>query len=121
MLTSGIIKNEYGDISIGRNVIASYAGVVAVESFGIVGMTAANISDGIVRILKKDHLSHGIEVEIDNNNGLYFTFHIITSYGVSIGTVVDNLRDNVKYQLEAFTGMSVKEINVRVEGIRAID
>lgn len=43
---------------LGRNrnqsdVIALYAGSVAVECFGIVGMAAVNMKDGLVKLLKK--------------------------------------------------------------------
>ena len=35
--------------------------------------------------------------------------------------VSDNLRENVKYKLEKFTGMAVDKINIYVEGVRVID
>lgn len=49
----GQFENEYGRVIIGSEVIATYAGSVAVECFGIVGMAAVNVKDGIVRLLKK--------------------------------------------------------------------
>lgn len=121
MQTHGKMETEYGRISINKDVISAYAGTVALESFGIVGMAAVNMKDGIVRLLKKDHLSHGIETHIDKENGIYLKFHVIASYGVSITSVVDNLRETVKYKLEAFTGMKVKQIDVEIEGVRVID
>ena len=33
----------------------------------------------------------------------------------------DNLVNNVKYKVEAFTGMEIEKINIMVEGVRAID
>lgn len=121
MLEHGLMKTEYGQVFIDKNVIAAYAGSVAVSCFGIVGMAAVNVKDGIVRILKKDYLTHGIEVEIDNDNGIHLVFHVIVSYGSSIASASDNLRESVKYKLEAFTGMPVKDIKILVEGIRVID
>lgn len=117
----GQFENEYGRVVIGSEVIATYAGSVAVECFGIVGMAAVNVKDGIVRLLKKDYLTHGINVVIDENNDITINFHVIISYGVSISTVTDNLISTVRYRVEEFTGMHIKKINIFVEGVRVID
>lgn len=99
----GQFENEYGRVVIGSEVIATYAGSVAVECFGIVGMAAVNVKDGIVRLLKKDYLTHGINVVIEENNEITINFHVIISYGVSISTVTDNLISTVRYRVEEFT------------------
>ena len=92
----------------------------AVECFGIVGMAAVSVKDGLVKLLKRDSLKHGINVTI-NDNAISIDFHVIVSYGVSISTVADNLIENVKYKVEEFTGMPVEKINIFVEGVRVID
>ena len=117
----GQFENEYGRVIIGSEVIATYAGSVAVECFGIVGMAAVKVKDGIVRLLKKDYLTHGINVVIEENNEITINFHVIISYGVSISTVTDNLISTVRYRVEEFTGMHIKKINIFVEGVRVID
>ena len=109
-----------GEILIDTDVIAKYAGSVAVECFGIVGMAAVSMKDGLVKLLKRDSLTHGINVEVQDNR-LHLNFHVIVSYGVSITTVSDNLMTTVKYKVEEFTGMKVEKINIFVEGVRVID
>ena len=64
----GQMETNLGKIVIESDVIATYAGSVAVECFGIVGMAAVNMKDGLVKLLKKDYLNHGIAVSIDENN-----------------------------------------------------
>ena len=91
------------------------------ECFGIVSMAAVNMKDGLVKLLKKDYLTHGINVVIDEENKITIDFHVIVSYGVSIITVSDNLIETVKYKVEAFTGMEIKKMNIYVEGVRVID
>ncbi|MBQ6857459.1 MAG: Asp23/Gls24 family envelope stress response protein, partial [Lachnospiraceae bacterium] len=91
------------------------------ECFGIVGMAAVSMKDGLVKLLKRESLTHGINVELDENNEISIDFHVIVSYGISISTVADNLIENVKYKVEEFTGMTVKKINIFVEGVRVID
>ena len=117
----GQFENEYGRVIIGSEVIATYAGSVAVECFGIVGMAAVNVKDGIVRLLKKDYLTHGINVVIEENNEITINFHVIISSGVSISTVRVNRISSVRFRVEEFTGMHIKKINIFVEGVRVID
>ena len=63
----GRISNKMGEIQINPDVIALYAGTIAVECFGIVGMAAVSMKDGLVKLLKKDSLKHGINVTIADN------------------------------------------------------
>ena len=92
----GSMSTDYGIITIDPEVIAQYAGSVAVECFGI-------------------------QVSISDDNAITLNFHVIVSYGVSISAVTENLISNVKYKVEAFTGMSVDKINIYIEGVRVID
>jgi uncharacterized alkaline shock family protein YloU len=117
----GKMDTQYGQIIINSDVIATYAGSVAVECFGIVGMAALNMKDGLVKLLKKDYLTHGINVDVDEENKITIDFHVIVAYDVSIGAVSDNLIETVKYKVESFTGMEIKKINIYVEGVRVID
>ena len=117
----GQMETKLGRIVSDSDVIATYAGSVAVECFGIVGMAAVNVKDGLVKLLKKDYLNHGISVDIDENNEITLDFHALISYGVSIATVSDNLMETVKYKVDSFTGMTVKTMNIYVEGVRVID
>lgn len=116
----GHLSSEYGEITVDPDVIATYTGSVAVGCFGIVGMAAYSVKDGLVHLLKKDSLKYGINVRIENNK-IALTIHCIVAYGVSILTVSDNLIEAVKYKVEQFTGISVEHIDVLVEGIRVID
>ena len=120
-MMKGSMSTDLGIITINPDVIAKYAGSVAVECFGIVGMAAVNMKDGFVRLLKKESLTHGIHVELSDDNVLELVFHVIVAYGVNILSVSDNLMNNVKYKVEEFTGMTVDKINIFVEGVRVID
>ena len=116
----GRMNTGLGEVVINPDVIATYAGSVAVECFGIVGMAAVNMKDGLVKLLRKDSIKHGINVAI-NDNKISLDFHVIVAYGVSISAVADNLIGNVKYQLEEFTGMELDHVRILVEGVRVID
>ena len=116
----GLMNTQMGAVMIDPEVIARYAGSVAVECFGIVGMAMVNVKEGLEKLLKRDNLTRGVNVEI-NDNKITLSFHVIVSYGVSISAVSDNLISNVKYKVEEFTGMTIEKINIFVEGVRVID
>ena len=44
------LNNPLGAVVIDTDVIAKYAGSVAIECFGIVGMAAVNMKDGLVKL-----------------------------------------------------------------------
>ena len=117
----GSMSTDLGIITIDPVVISKYAGSVAVECFGIVGMAAVSMKDGLVKLLKKESLTKGIQVGISDENKITLNFHVVVAYGVSISAVTDNLISNVKYKVEEFTGMSVDKINIYIEGVRVID
>ena len=108
----GSMSTDLGTITVSSDVIAKYAGTVAVECFGIVGMAAVNMKDGIYRLLKKENLTHGIQVTISEDNRIKIDFHVIVAFGVSISAVTENLISNVKYKVEEFTRMPVDKINI---------
>lgn len=114
------INTSMGNISIDNEAIAQYAGSVAMECFGVVGMAGINMRDGLVKLLKLDSMTRGINVMVRNNK-LVINFHIIVAYGVSILAVSNNLISNVKYKVEEFTGIEIEKINIFVEGVKVID
>ena len=114
------MNTHMGSITIDKEVISQYAGSVATECFGIVGMAGVNMKDGLVKLLKMDSMTRGIVVSMENNK-LTLDFHVIVAFGVSILAVSENLISNVKYKVEEFTGIEIEKINIFVEGVRVID
>ena len=119
-MKSSVLDTHMGNITIDKEVIGQYAGGVAMECFGIVGMAGINMKDGFVKLLKLENAGRGIQVTM-NDNKLTLDFHVIVAYGVSILAVTNSLIDSVKYKIEEFTGIPVEKINIFVEGVRVID
>ena len=97
------MDTHMGNISIDQEVIAQFAGTVAMECFGVVGMASMSVKDGLVKLLKKDSMTRGIQVLLNNNK------------------LTLNLIDSVKYKVEEFTGIEIEKINIFVEGVKVID
>lgn len=119
-MKSSSMNTHLGNIVIDNEVIAQYAGTVATESFGVVGMASVNVKDGFVSLLKKESITRGITVSLKNNK-LILDFHIIVAYGVGIMAVADNLIDSVRYKVGEFTGLEIEKVNIYVEGVKVID
>lgn len=117
----GCLNTEIGRVYIDNDVLAKYAGLAAVECFGVVGMAMVSVKDGLVKLLKRESLTKGVFVNVSEDDHITIDFHIITVYGLNINTITENLISNVKYKVEEFTGMHVDKINIYVEGIRVID
>jgi len=110
-------KNQYGSITIDNEVIARIAGLAATNCYGVVGMAAKSVKDGLVHLLKLESLTRGVVLEIIDDT-LSIELHIIVEYGTNIYAIGDSLMDTVKYKVEEFVGLKVKQIEVFVEGIR---
>ena len=116
-----IVETKDGKIAIDIRVIEEFAGHAALDCFGIVGMCNVSMRDGIAKLLTGNSISKGVSVTREEDGTLVIDYHIIVAYGVSIQTVVSNLINTVKYQIEDYTNKRVKAINVYVEGVRVID
>jgi uncharacterized alkaline shock family protein YloU len=112
--------NENGKIIISKEVLATIAGVAATDCFGVVGMTAKNIKDGIGTLLGRDSLSKGVEI-IEKDDKLLIKVYIIVGYGTKISVVAGNVMQNVKYMVENTTGLIIDNVNVIVQGVRVLD
>jgi uncharacterized alkaline shock family protein YloU len=111
---------DVGWVEISENAIATLASLSALQSYGVVGMAARNIADGISELLHREELNKGVQIEF-TNEGLKIDLYIIVAYGLRIPEVAHNVMERVKWNVEKTTGLLVKEVNVNVWGIRVIE
>lgn len=111
------IDTNLGSITIESNVLASIAGISAMESYGIVGMASKNAADGIFQLLRFENLAKGIEVNMEEDH-ISIKLHVILEYGVRVSTVGENIIDRVRFNIEQMTGLVVDDVDVLVEGVR---
>ncbi|MEF9920985.1 MAG: Asp23/Gls24 family envelope stress response protein [Erysipelotrichaceae bacterium] len=116
-----ITKNtQFGDINISIDAIASLAGGVVTECYGVVGMASQKmVKDGIAELLKKDNYSRGVVVR-QNEGNLELDLYIIVSHGIKISEVVHEVQKKVKYVLEKSLELDFNVINVFVQGVKVI-
>ena len=113
-------KTRYGAISVTENAVASLAGGVITECYGVVGMASKQVlRDGWAELLKKENYARGVKVR-KTENGLQIDLFIIVSFGVRISEVVQEAQKKVKYVLEKTLSEDIDSVNVFVQGVRAI-
>jgi len=110
-------NGELGSASIDDNVIATIAGLSAMECYGIVGMASKNATEGFFELLKWENLSKGVKVNTKGNE-VQIDLYVILQYGVRISVVASNIIEKVKYNVENLTGLKVEKINVFVQGVK---
>lgn len=113
-----IIDNDLGSINIDVEIISRIAGLATMECYGIVGMAVKTVKDGFAQLLKRENLTKGISLTIDQNCEATIDLHIIVEYGTNIMAITDSVMTTVQYKVEEYTGLTVKEVNIYVEGIR---
>ncbi len=112
------LNNEFGQIDISTDVLAQIAGGAAVECYGIVGMASKHqIRDGLTDILRKENFAKGVVIR-QQDDDLHIDMYIIVSYGTKISEVAYQVQSKVKYTVDKTLGMSVKSVNIFVQGVR---
>ena len=109
------IDDNMGSIRIGDEVVSMIAGMAATEIEGIAGMSGGLV-EGIAELLGRNNLSKGVRVEVGETEARV-DLYIIVKYGERIPEVAISVQENVKNNIEEFTGLSVVEVNVYVQGI----
>jgi len=114
-------ENELGSINISTEAIASLAGGIVSECYGVVGMASQKFfKDGLAELLKNDNYSKGVIVR-KTNDLFELDLYIIVGYGVKITEVVFELQKKVKYHLEKATNVEFSAVNIYVQGIKVLD
>jgi uncharacterized alkaline shock family protein YloU len=107
---------ERGRIEVFPAVVGAIAGHAAIECYGIMGMAARGLRDGVATLLRRENLHRGVEVR-EIAGQLAIDVYVVVQYGVRITEVAQNLKSAVRFEVERSTGVPVAEINVFVQGV----
>ncbi|MCL1820963.1 MAG: Asp23/Gls24 family envelope stress response protein [Oscillospiraceae bacterium] len=111
------IYNSNGMIDISNEVFTTISGWLAMNCFGVRGMAARSVSDGIVHILQRESVSKGIKVELDEDESARIELHIIVEHGVNIPAVSESIMGEVSYMVEKYTSVKVSKVDVYIDGM----
>lgn len=109
-------NNALGKIEISPQAIATVASQAVLQSYGVVGMAAKNVVDGIANALTRDPRK-GIEVHVDGDE-VSVEVYVIMEYGTRLTTVAGSIANAVRFNIEKTLDVNVNEVNVHVQGLR---
>jgi uncharacterized alkaline shock family protein YloU len=112
-------RTDLGLIRIHDNVIASIAAIAAMEIEGVKGI-GKDFKAGLLELIDRKRRT-AIKVERDKNGELTIHIPLIVKYGFNIPEIANRSQENVRGALEKMTGLSIKDINVDVQGIEKED
>ncbi|KQO04687.1 Asp23/Gls24 family envelope stress response protein [Paenibacillus sp. Leaf72] len=114
-----LIQNLMGTIKISYNAVSKIVGMAASTTSGIASMSTG-IVEGITNKLSGKSLQSGIELKTVEAK-LEINLKIVIHYGVKMHDVCRELQHNVRETVEKLTGLSVSNVNVKVQGISIIE
>ena len=110
-------NNENGSINVSSAVYTDIAGTVASNCFGVKGMAARSVKDGVYHLLRKESMSKGVNVTIHEDETISIDLHIIVDNGVNLTTLGESIISRVRYEVNKYTGTQVRDVNVYIDSM----
>ena len=110
-------NNENGSVNISTSVYTDIVGTAATNCFGVKGMAARSLTDGVYHLLRKESASKGVRVEFHEDGTISIDLHIIVVGGVNLSAVGASIISEVRYVVTKFTGTEVRAVNVYVDSM----
>ena len=110
-------KNENGSVNVSTSVYTDIAGTVASNCFGVKGMAARSVKDGVYHLLRKESMSKGVNVQLHEDDPISIDLHIIVDNGVNLNTVGESIISRVRYEVSKYTGTEVRAVNVFIDSM----
>jgi len=108
---------QWGRIEVFPSAVAAIAAHAAVRCYGVSGMAARGLRDGVAELLRRENVDRGVEV-VEVETGLAIDIYVIVQYGMRISEVAHNLQESVKFEVERAVNVPVVEVNVNVQGVK---
>ena len=113
-----IAKNSSkGNVSVSSRVYTQIVGNTASACFGVKGMAARSLTDGLFHLLRKESASKGVNVEFHTDNTISIDLHIIVDHGVNLAAVGSTIMSEVRYVVETTTGTKVRDVRVHIDSM----
>jgi len=103
-----------GRVTIAPEVVAHIASRAALESYGVVGMSARG---RVGRLLSRDRAGQGVVVG-RSSEGVTVDLYVVCEYGLNLAEVASGLRNRVAYELGRLTGLPVAAVEVHIQDVK---
>ena len=110
-------NNENGSLGVSTSVYTDIVGTAASNCFGVKGMAARSVKDGVYHLLRKESMAKGVRVEHHEDDTISIDLHIIVDNGVNLNAVGASIISEVRYVVNKCTGTEVRAVNVYVDSM----
>ena len=110
-------NNESGSINISTSVYTEIVGTAASNCFGVKGMAARSVKDGVYHLLRKESAGKGVRVYFNDDDTISIDLHIIVDNNVNLSAVGASIISEVRYVVAKCTGTEVRDVNVYIDSM----
>ena len=110
-------NTDNGSVNISTSVYTEIVGTAAANCFGVKGMAARSVTDGVYHLLRKESVSKGVRVQFHEDDTISIDLHIIVDNGVNLNAVGASIISEVRYNVTKCTGTEVRAVNVYVDSM----
>ena len=110
-------NNENGSVNVSTSVYLDIAGTAASHCFGVTGMAARSVTDGVYHLLRKESMGKGVRVEFHDDGTISIDLHIMVNHGVNLSAVGASIISEVRYVVTKCTGTEVRAVNVYIDSM----
>ena len=108
---------ENGSVNVSTGVYTEIVGTAATNCFGVKGMAALSLKDGLYHMLRKESLGKGVKVTFHEDDSISIDLHIVVDNGVNLTTVGASIIEEVSYVVTKCTGTQVRAVNVYIDSM----
>ena len=110
-------NNEHGNVNVSANVYTDIVGTAVTNCFGVKGMAARSVKDGVYHLLRKESMAKGVRVHYHDDGAISIDLHIIVDSGVNLSAVGSSIISEVRYVVHKCTGTEVRAVNVYIDSM----
>ena len=110
-------NNDNGSVNVSTSVYTEIAGTAASNCFGVKGMAARSVTDGVYHLLRKESMGKGVRVEFNEDDSINIDLHIMVDHGVNLTAVGSSIISEVRYVVNNCTGTEVRAVNVYIDSM----
>ena len=110
-------ENENGTVNVSTSVYTDIVGTAVSNCFGVKGMAARSLTDGVYHLLRKESVGKGVRVHFHEDGSISIDLHIMVDNGVNLNAVGASIISEVRYVVTKCTGTEVRAVNVFVDSM----
>ena len=110
-------ENENGIVNVSTSVYTDIVGTAVINCFGVKGMAARSLSDGLYHLLRRESVGKGVHVQFNEDDTISIDLHIIVDNNVNLNAVGASIISEVRYVVTNCTGTEVRAVNVYIDSM----